>query len=87
MSETNTHLNNFCLQKIIGFIYNENRHLSYLDKKELHLSNKGKAIFAKNLIGYMNRVGWDFLLYDSNVDENECLSNTLGDTNSSIKSV
>ena len=34
---------------------------------------------------YMNRVNWDVFRYDSNVDDDECLSDILGDINSDIK--
>ena len=56
LPETNAHLKNFCLQKSIGFIDNKNINESSLGKKELHLSSKGKAFFAKNLMGHRNRV-------------------------------
>ena len=35
---------------------------------------------------YMNRVDWDFFSYDSNVVDDECLFDTLGDTDSDVKS-
>ena len=51
---------------------------------------KGCLLFANTfdvgeVIGYMNRVDWNVYPYDSNVD-NECLSDTLGDTDSDVKS-
>ena len=35
---------------------------------------------------YMNRVDWDVFTYNSNVVDDECLIDTLGDTDSDIKS-
>lgn len=40
-----------------------------LGKKKLHSRNKNKAVFAKNLMGYMNRVEWDAFPYDCNAAE------------------
>ena len=77
--EINVHLPNLCLQKIIGFIENKNINESCLGKKRLHLSNNNKAVFAKNLMDYVNRVDWDVFPDDSNVDDDESLSNTIED--------
>ena len=74
-----------CLQKSIGFIHDKNISETCLGKKKYHLSNKGKAVLSKNLIGYMNRVDWDIFPYDSNVDDDQYLSDTLGDTDSDVK--
>lgn len=55
-------------------------------KIKLHLSKKGKAVFAKKIDGqYMTRVDWDVFPYDCNVDYDECLPDTLGDTDSNVK--
>ena len=35
---------------------------------------------------YMNRIDWNVFPYDSNVVYDECLSDTLGDTDSDVKS-
>ena len=35
---------------------------------------------------YMNRVDWDVFSYGSNVPDDECLFDTLGDTDSDVKS-
>ena len=61
--------------------------MSCLGKKKLHLKKgkKSKAGFAKTLIHYMNRVHWDVFPYDSNVGNDECLSDTLEDTDSDVK--
>lgn len=85
--EINVHLPNLCSQKIIGFIENKNINESCLGKKRLHLSNNNKAVFAKNLMDYVNRVDWDVFPYDSNVDDDESLSNTIEDTDSDVKSI
>ena len=37
-------------------------------------------------MGYMNRVDWDVFLYDPTVDDDKYLSDTLGDTDSEVKS-
>ena len=84
--EINVHLPNLCLQKIIGFIENKNINESCLGKKRLHRSNNNKAVFAKNLMDYVNRVDWDVFPYDPNVDDDESLSNTIEDTDSDVKS-
>ena len=84
--EINVHLANLCLQKIIGFIQNKNINESCLGKKRLHLSNSNKAVSAKNLMDYVNRVDWDVFPDDSNVDDDESLSNTIEDTDSDVKS-
>ena len=84
--EINVHLPNLCSQKIIGFIENKNINESCLGKKRLHLSNSNKAVSAKNLMDYVNRVDWDVFPDDSNVDDDESLSNTVEDTDSDVKS-
>ena len=84
--EINVHLPNLCSQKIIGFIENKNINESCLGKKRLHLSNSNKAVSAKNLMDYVNRVDWDVFSDDSNVDDDESLSNTIEDTDSDVKS-
>ena len=84
--EINVHLPNLCSQKIIGFIENKNINESCLSKKRLHLSNSNKAVSAKNLMDYVNRVDWDVFPDDSNVDDDESLSNTIEDTDSDVKS-
>ena len=84
--EINVHLPNLCSQKIIGFIENKNINESCLGKKRLHLSNSNKAVSAKNLMDYVNRVDWDVFPDDSNVDDDESLSNTIEDTDSDVKS-
>ena len=76
LSEINVHLKEFCLQKSIGLIDNKNINESCLRKNKLHLSNKGKVVFPKNLVGYIDRVYWDVFPYDSNVHDGECLSET-----------
>ena len=84
--EINVHLPDLCSQKIIGFIENKNINESCLGKKRLHLSNSNKAVSAKNLMDYVNRVDWDVFPDDSNVDDDESLSNTIEDTDSDVKS-
>ena len=37
-------------------------------------------------MGYMNRVDWDVFPYDPTVDDDKYLSDTLGDTDSEVKS-
>ena len=37
-------------------------------------------------MGYMNRVDWDVFPYDPAVDNDKYLSDTLGDTDSEVKS-
>ena len=49
----NVKLRNFCRQKNIDFIDNENINESNLEIKELHLNRKGNSTLAKNLLNYL----------------------------------
>lgn len=53
-------------------------------EKKLHLSYNGKAAFAKNVMGYMNRVDWGVFPCDGTVNDDECFSDTLGDADSDV---
>ena len=53
---------------------------------KLQHSNKGKAIFAKNLMGYVNRVNWDVFPYDFNNDDDNDDVDKFGATDSDVKS-
>ena len=44
---------NFCKQKNIGFIDNENINESHLRIKKLHLNRKGNSTLAKTLLNYI----------------------------------
>ena len=72
-------MKNLCLQKSIAFIDNKTVDESCLSKTKRHLSNEGKAVFPKNLIGYINTVDWDVFPYGSNVVDDEFLSDALKD--------
>ena len=49
LTDTNSHLKNFCIQKGISFIDNSRI------KEFLHLNKKGNSAFAKNLLYHINR--------------------------------
>ena len=44
---------NFCTQKSIGLIDNENLKENQLGIKKLHLNRKGNTRFAKNLLNFI----------------------------------
>ena len=44
-----------CEENLIDFINNQNIDVNCLGVKKLHLSKKGSAIFACNLIDYMEQ--------------------------------
>ena len=49
----NVKLRNFCRQKNIDFIDNENINESNLEIKKLHLNGKGNSTLVKNLLNYL----------------------------------
>ena len=49
-ADTNSRLKNFCNQKNIHLILNDNIKENHLGIKKLHLNRKGNSIFAKNLL-------------------------------------
>ena len=51
--DTNARLKNFCKQKNLDLIVNNNLKENHLAKKKLHLNRKGDSIFAKNLIDFI----------------------------------
>ena len=53
-ADTNSRLKNFCMQKNIDFLSNENIKEEHLGIKKLHLNRKGNSIFAKNLLNCIN---------------------------------
>ena len=56
LTDTNTHLKNYCQQKRISFIENSNIKESHLGKKKLHINKTGKSLFAKKLINYIKNL-------------------------------
>ena len=54
-------------------------------KKSFTIAKKEKAVFAKNLTGFLNRVDWDIFSYVSNVDD-ACWLSDRQITDSTVKS-
>ena len=54
IADTNARLKNFCMQKGIEFINNNNIKENFLGKKKLHLGQRDNSVFAKNLLKYIN---------------------------------
>ena len=52
-ADTNSRLKNFCRQKKINLISNDNIKEEHLGIKKLHLNTKGTGIFAKNLLNFI----------------------------------
>ena len=52
-SDTNGRLKNFCSQKNIGLLNNDNLKETHLGIKKLHLNRKGNTVFAKNLLNFI----------------------------------
>ena len=82
LTDTNTHIKNYCRQKRITFIKNANIKESHLGKKKLHLNKK---FFAKKLISYIKDLGGTDSL-DDLVALDKCISNTLNDTEPNARS-
>ena len=73
-ADTNSRLKNFCMQKNIDFLSNENIKEEHLGIKKLHRNRKGNSIFAKNLLNCING-NLDFNLLGDNISETENVSN------------
>ena len=58
-ADTNSRLKNFCEQKNIGLIDNENLKENQLGLKKLHLNRKGNTLFAKNSLNFIEGK-WNF---------------------------
>ena len=52
-ADTNSRLKNFCKQKNIRLIDDENLKENQLGIKKLHLNRKGNILFAKNLLKFI----------------------------------
>ena len=52
-ADTNSRLKNFCRQKKINLISNDNIKEEHLGVKKLHLNRIGNSIFAKNLLNFI----------------------------------
>ena len=52
-SDTNARLKNYCSQKNIDLINNDNLKENHLGIKKLHLNRKGNTLFAKNLLNFI----------------------------------
>ena len=52
-ANTNSRLQNFCKQKNIGLIDNENLKENHLGIKKLHLNGRGNTLFAQNLLNFI----------------------------------
>ena len=60
LADTNAHLTNFCMQKVISFIDNKGIKEFHLGKRKLHLNKKGNSAFAKELLHHINRTDLSF---------------------------
>ena len=58
--DTNARLKNFCDQKSIPLINNDNIKEEHLGVKKLHLNRRGNSFFAKNLLGFIEQ-NWNCL--------------------------
>ena len=78
-----------------GIIFTDNSRIRefYLGKRKLHLNKKGKSVFAKNVLHYINRREWSYFLifFFYLVTVNDCLSDTLeqvkSGTNSGLQTI
>ena len=52
VKKTNTHLENYCKRKYLGFIDNSNLKKSDLNFRGLHLQERGSSKLAKNFLDY-----------------------------------
>ena len=52
-ADTNSRLKNFCRQKNINLIPNDNIKEEHLGVKKIHLNRKGNSIFAKNVLSFI----------------------------------
>ena len=60
LADTNAHLTNFCMQKVISFIDSKGIKEFHLGKRKLHLNKKGNSAFAKELLHHINRTDLSF---------------------------
>ena len=78
-ADTNSRLKNFCRQKKINVISNDNAKEEHLGIKKLHFNRKGKSIFANNLLNFIEG-NWDISpLRDSENASNTIIRNALRD--------
>ena len=75
-ADTNSRLKNFCRQKKINLISNDNIKEEHLGIKKLHLNRKGNSIFAKNLLNFIEG-NWDISPLGDSYYESENASNTI----------
>ena len=52
-SDTNARLKNYCSQKNVDLINNDNLKENHLGIKKLHLNRKGNTLFAHNLLNFI----------------------------------
>ena len=52
-ADTNFRLKNFCKQKNIKLILNDNLKEEHLGIKKLHLTRKDNTVFARNLLNFI----------------------------------
>ena len=76
LTDRNTRLKNFSMQKGIRFIDNTGIKKFHLVRGNFIWTRKEAVPFAKHLLHYISRTGWSFFPYDL-VAVNECLSNTF----------
>ena len=54
-ADTNSRLKNFCRQKNINLLSNDNIKEEHLGVKKLPLNRKGNSVFAKNILNFIER--------------------------------
>ena len=67
---------NFCRQKNVNSISNDNITEGHLGIKKLHLNRKGNSIFAKNLLNFIE-ANWDISPLGDSYYESQNTSNTI----------
>ena len=75
-ADTNSLWKNFCRQKDINLISNDNIKEEYLGIQKRHLNRKGNGIFAKNLLNFIEG-NWDVSLLRDSYYETENASKTI----------
>ena len=89
-AHTNSRLKNFCNQKNIHLILNDNIKENHLGIKKLHLNRKGNNIFAKNLLNIIEG-NWFVNPLRDTYNKNENASNasiaTFSDAKKTLKNI
>ena len=74
VGETNQRLKNYCKQKNIDFVDNDNIIEEHLGSKKLHLNKRGNSILTKNILKYLRDSYWNDNVLNCGVKYDECKS-------------